>query len=712
MQHKQQPNLWRRYFGLLASVGAFLLIAGGLIAVNIYESGRLAQGTLARDLSGPVRTSVEIIMRAMLEIEKDVGQGLPVNEDLRKTIASRTKQTTDSLRVFRDGGRVEEDQEVSFKAASGEMLKHTNELAAVWQPYSELLQPLVAKGQTPGTIDMERLRAAIRYGRANRDLLFAATTRLVDDSLAFSATANNALRRAQAIGAGLILLNFVFAVLFALRRLLKSDRAVVQLSKQTDDILATVKEGLFLVTNDFQIGGQMSTSLPQIMQRNVKPGMSLLEVLGTMVQPQTLDAARDYLGLLFGKRVKENLVASLNPLSEVPVSGGADGRGQPQTRYLNFQFNRVHEDGEVVYLLVTVSDATERVRLAAEVAAAKSRTREEMEALLRVLSRDSSDVRFFLHRIGVILERVNDSLRQAAARRSGTDYAELVNAVFRDIHSIKSEAAALNLDMIEGMAHAFELDLIDLRDRGEVEGNDMVKLTVHLDDMFDCAATIKDFLERISGGKEMSAPIDVTPSARILEGWRSLAQRIAQDQGKQIRVESNLEVFDRLPTEMVNTLRTIGLQLLRNSVSHGIESPEERLSHGKPAIGTVMFSSHDAGSRQIEFVVRDDGRGIEPFRIREALARSGRYTEEQLAALSDRELIPKIFEPGVSTSERSDRDAGHGVGMDLVMKQVRAMSGTISLSSKPGSHTEFRLRLPITAPRSTAADSAELQYTF
>ncbi|MGO4779710.1 hypothetical protein AB4084_29975, partial [Lysobacter sp. 2RAB21] len=132
--------------------------------------------------------------------------------------------------------------------------------------------------------------------------------------------------------------------------------------------------------------------------------MNLIEVLRPMVAAQTLEATRDYLGLLFGKRVKENLVASLNPLSEVPVAGGSDGRGQPQSRYLNFQFNRVQESEDTVYLLVTVSDATERVRLTQEIAAAKTRTREEMEGLLRVLSRESSEVRLFLHRIGVVLE--------------------------------------------------------------------------------------------------------------------------------------------------------------------------------------------------------------------------------------------------------------------------------------------------------------------
>ena len=128
-----------------------------------------------------------------------------------------------------------------------------------------------------------------------------------------------------------------------------------------------------------------------------------------------------------------------------------------------------------------------------------------------------------------------------------------------------------------------------------------------------------------------------------------------------------------------------------------------------------MFRSADAGSRQIELSVRDDGRGIDVARVRAALAASGRYTPEQLQALSDRDAMMKIFEPGVSTAADSgDRDAGHGVGMDLVMKQVRAMAGTISMSTKVGAYTEFRIRLPVAEakPAAATAEGGDFQLTF
>ncbi|MEI2431113.1 ATP-binding protein [Lysobacter yananisis] len=714
MKDKNADSFWKRYSALLAALAVSLLIAAVMTVLSVRLGERIGQGVVIRDVGGKQRTASQIGLRVMLEMERDLRNGEVPSPDLMKELRDRTTRINNTINAFYKGGTIPEEKgkkPLEPDGFSDEIVRTNQEIDKIWRPYNERIQRVLA---APAP-DPALLAEAISYGRTAIVELQSKFTTLVDKTQTQNEVDSHDLTLVQNVGAGLLLLNFLFTIFVALGRLRAGDRAVAQSHKQTDDILATVKEGLFLVSSDFSIGAQMSRALPEVMQRRIEPGMSLIEVLRPMVAASTLEATRDYLGLLFGKRVKENLVASLNPLSEVPVAGGSDGRGQAQPRYLNFQFNRVQEGEGTVHLLVTVSDATERVRLTQEIAAAKTRTREEMESLLRVLSRDSAEVRFFLHRIGVVLERINDDLRQAAARRGGTDYLELVHAIFRDVHSLKSEAAALNLEMLEALAHNFEVDLIGLRDRGEVEGSDMVKMTVHLDDMFECAATIREFLDRI-GGDAARAPAATTPAQRLVEGWSGLAERIAHDQGKQVRLQMQLEGLERVPAETLTALRAIGLQLLRNAVAHGIEPAQERAALGKPAAGAIAFRSADAGSRQIELSVRDDGRGIDVARVRAALAASGRYTQEQIEALSDRDAMMKIFEPGVSTAaDGGDRDAGHGVGMDVVMKQVRAMAGTISMSTKVGAYTEFRIRLPVAEAKpapAAAADGGDFQLTF
>ncbi|HVJ61335.1 MAG TPA: ATP-binding protein [Tahibacter sp.] len=691
-----QAGFLRKYRAIVVAIALFVTIDIALIAYNVTASYRIDRLAAARDLSGSERSSSQIVLRALLELHADYAAKGIVNAEAQQALRERATLIENANRVFRDGGRMPNDAFEYAAASTPASRQHVEKITALWSPYYALLQPVM----TGSAIDADALNKAVDYARANNAPLFAAINDLVNDAQDRVNSETSLLRIVQVVGILLALLNFLFTALLAFRRLASGDRAIAKSQKQTGDILATVKEGLFLITPDYKVGEQMSASLKDVLRKTVPAGQNLFDVLEPMVTPQMLDAARDYVELLFGKRVKESLVYSLNPLSEVEV--GVDA----QKRYLGFQFNRVLEGDDVSYLLVTVHDATERVNLAAQVAAAKSRTREEMEVLLRVLSNDPTDVREFLRRTESALEQINDGLRQVS-RRTGENYLALVNAVFRSVHSIKSEAAALNLEMFEGIAHDFETDLIALRDRGDVEGSDMVKLTLHLDDLFESVSSVRGFLDRISGSAVADA--ERAPSARFVESLRGLGRRIAADMGKEVKVSAELPVFDRLPETMADEIRGIGLQLLRNAVAHGIEDPDERKSLGKSAIGLVHFACRDVGHGTIEFTVRDDGRGISPKRIREALTRGGRYAQADVDAMSDRDVVMKIFEPGVSTIAGSTRDAGHGAGMDVVINRVNALSGRISMSTQGHSHTEFRMRFPL--PGSVSSEPAALRQT-
>jgi signal transduction histidine kinase len=678
-----QSGFLTKYRAIIVAIILFVTIDAALIAFNVTASYKIDHLAATRDLTGSVRSSSQIVLRALLELSSDFTTRGIISTDAQKTLLDRATRIDQTLHALQDGTHLPDDENAPAPATLSSSYARTQVEAfnAVWLPYFQLLQPVMRGNWVDTTV----LSKAVEYGRANNDALFKAINGLVNESQDRVNEETQVLRFGQEVGIALALVNFMFTALLAFRKLLAGDRAVAKSQKETNDILSTVKEGLFLITPDHKVGEKMSDSLNDVMRRKVTSGQNLFDLLGPMVSPQMLDAARDYVELLFGKRVKENLVYSLNPLSEVEVSGD----GSP--RYLGFQFNRVTEGEDVAHLLVTVQDTTERVKLSAQVAAAKSRTREEMEVLLHVLSNDPADVREFLRRTGAALDQINDGLRQATLRRPGDGYVSLVNAVFRSVHSIKSEAAALNLELFEGVAHEFEADLFALRNRGNIDGSDMVKLTLHLDDLYDSASSLRTFLERIAAS---TGETERQSSERLVESMRNLAHRIATDQGKEVKVTADLPYFDQLTDTMADEIRGIGLQLLRNSVVHGIEDPGERRDCGKPVIGTVHFACRDTGFGSIEFVVRDDGRGISPQRIRDTLVRSRRYQQTEVDAMSDRDVVLKIFEPGFSTVDSQTRDAGRGAGMDVVLNRVHALRGRLSMSTQGRAFTEFRMRFP------------------
>lgn len=137
------------------------------------------------------------------------------------------------------------------------------------------------------------------------------------------------------------------------------------------------------------------------------------------------------------------------------------------------------------------------------------------------------------------------------------------------------------------------------------------------------------------------------------------------------------------------------MHLLRNAVDHAIESPEERVRAGKPARGTVILEASQQ-ENQIVLVVRDDGRGIDPEKIRNHAIRKGVLTAESAKRLSEAEVIDLIFSAGFSTAEKISDISGRGVGMDVVRKNIEKLNGTIEIDTRVGQGTEFRIKLPLT----------------
>jgi chemotaxis protein histidine kinase CheA len=407
-----------------------------------------------------------------------------------------------------------------------------------------------------------------------------------------------------------------------------------------------------------------------------------------MVPAPVYDAARGYIELLFGNRVKEGLVASLNPLSEVEVKL-QDGKGETLIRYLSFQFNRVVQDKQVPHLLVTVQDVTERVQLVRQLSAAKSEARLEVDVLLRMLSTEPKVLRDFLNSMDASLQQINDSLRSAGDR--GGDYHHVVTQSFRLIHACKGEAAVLGLEMLETQAHEFERELATLRERGGLEGSDMVALSVALNTLFDRVNMVRNVTERIAG---LSAQNTAAVAPASHDGLESLATRIASSQKKQVYVSTELGVLDRLPGKVASDLRQIAIQLVRNAVTHGIEVPEERMQLAKPLAGRIYVACQPVADGSFEFVMRDDGRGLSPERIRTALVTAGECSVTEAAAMDEQQLVMRIFEPGFSTAETVDMDAGRGVGMDVVLDKVKALGGKLHLSTRLNEYTEFSIRFP------------------
>ena len=171
---------------------------------------------------------------------------------------------------------------------------------------------------------------------------------------------------------------------------------------------------------------------------------------------------------------------------------------------------------------------------------------------------------------------------------------------------------------------------------------------------------------------------------------------------RDLRLSSHKEVALKIDGEkteldkrMVDELGDPLIHMVRNSVDHGLEPPEERLRLGKPREGTVSLAASHRGN-SIVITVSDDGRGINAERVRRKAVSNGLLDEAESHRLSDHQLIQFIWHPGLSTAETITDISGRGVGMDIVKSRIESLNGTVDVRSEPGQGTTFTIRLPLT----------------
>ncbi len=205
--------------------------------------------------------------------------------------------------------------------------------------------------------------------------------------------------------------------------------------------------------------------------------------------------------------------------------------------------------------------------------------------------------------------------------------------------------------------------------------------------------TVAEELERLSSGlRDTTMGIRMVPIGSIFSRFRRLVHDLSRELDKDIEFITSGEETE-LDKTMIERLADPLVHLIRNSVDHGLESAEARVSAGKPVKGTVRLSAVYSGA-EVTISVTDDGAGLDAERIRRKAEEQGLITPE--TRLAEQELYQLIFAPGFSTATEVTSLSGRGVGMDVVKRTIDGLRGKIELSTRPGEGTTMTLRLPLT----------------
>jgi two-component system chemotaxis sensor kinase CheA len=200
-------------------------------------------------------------------------------------------------------------------------------------------------------------------------------------------------------------------------------------------------------------------------------------------------------------------------------------------------------------------------------------------------------------------------------------------------------------------------------------------------------------LARITSDVQRTAmDMRMIPIGQLFQRTGRMVRDLSRKADKRVELETigeDTELDKTIAEELSDPL----LHMVRNSIDHGIEPPDQRAATGKDPLARIKLAAYHNGG-QIIIEISDDGRGLDREKILNKAIRNGLI--EAGAHLSDSEVFNLIFEPGFSTAEKITDISGRGVGMDVVRKHVQKLRGRIEIHSKPGHGTTFLLRLPLT----------------
>jgi two-component system chemotaxis sensor kinase CheA len=367
-----------RFKGIVIANAVFLLFVAVVLTLNFNLAGRLASTGVAVKHAAQQRVQPRVIdANARL-----LGSKLASHEDIAGALDELRRSANaydEALASMLNGGVVDESGKVLSVGAlrSSEAVAQLQTSAKLWGDYKTKLEPVLRFAGSPYVTNTpsadptaapsesvaalsprgKRLEATVaelntlsadlqpKLAKASSDL--TAALERSNQSLA------NSLRLVQVAGVVVALAMLLSIFFYFARNLRKDELESNRARKETQDILRTVNEGLFLLDRDLKIGTERSMALSTIFRRDDLTGLTFDQLLRNIVPEKTLKTAQDYVALLWGERVNEKLVKTINPLSEVEVhfdnpNGGFD------THFLEFDFTRVKSDGELSHLLVTV----------------------------------------------------------------------------------------------------------------------------------------------------------------------------------------------------------------------------------------------------------------------------------------------------------------------------------------------------------------------
>jgi two-component system chemotaxis sensor kinase CheA len=491
---------------------------------------------------------------------------------------------------------------------------------------------------------------------------------------------------------GVYVLVSMLTVVYEQVRLTK-DRRVNRLTRELQverDLITAMKDnlkiGLFLMNREYVIQEAYSKPLEVILGTDEIEGKKLTDFLAASLQAKERNTLEDYFTMVINRQFETAMLEEINPIAEFTYIDEI----HKEQKIIRTSFSSVDMGFDDFYIMGGFEDISAAKELERQLADEANKREEEMRALFQVIQVNPAVFGDFLEDTEYEFGRINETLKnqELSAKDAMVD-------IYQSVHAIKSNALILGLDNFSGKLHELENTIKQYRDSDSVSFEDVLHMAVELEKIMKERDKFRDIIGKIESFRGVAGGNHRQDRYVLIETLTKACEKAAAAQEKQVRFtveELDGSILENGPRRIIKEVLT---QLVRNSVYHGIEKPEERIQKGKSSQGAIALSITRSKDK-INLKLSDDGRGLDFARIREKALEMNLLPAEENGD-NKNQLLQVIFSPGFSTAGSADVHAGRGIGLNLVRERIRDLHGSIKLSSEPGRGTVFTISIPFEA---------------
>lgn len=487
---------------------------------------------------------------------------------------------------------------------------------------------------------------------------------------------------------GVYILILAITIVYELTKISKERRVFSlnrTLAEERDEIAAmkdNLKVGLFLMDKDLIIQAQYSKALESILDKTNLQETNFLNCLKNSLSDKELSTTQDYFEMVFNKSFDAQMLEDINPLQQVVYVSN----NSKKDKILRCAFSTITRENGQIFILGFIEDITYEVELQRQLDQEEGKREQEMHALFEVIHVEPRVLDDFIEDVEYEFDRINAVLKDKTK-----DSSQIMVDLYQSVHAIKSNAVILGLDSFAQKVHALEDSIRELREASSISFDQILHITLEIEKIMKLKDGFRDIIQKISNFTQSDSRINENEVFK--QTLEKTVKKASTELGKKVHFVITKLDDGALELGPRRIMKEILMQLVRNAVYHGIESPELREISGKNSTGSIKLTIM-LQKNTVIMDLSDDGKGLDFASISEKAEQKGLITDKIM--LKDKSaLVQVLFSAGFSTNTSADMYAGRGVGLNLVKERIAELKGSINLKSEEGKGTNFRVVLPL-----------------